>query len=141
MHRFVPVRERGLVGGSGKRPDDHHHYHGRRRHPQIEVCMHATSDCSDTPQQCSTFTEENIKETCGPGDSVLGGDSVTGASNVACEDDTLKVELYSNSQCNSDASSECTILHAFAGDGMQDCHIAFELNKCINLMGMGMHRP
>ena len=103
--------------------------------------MHATSDCSDTPQQCSTFTEENIKETCGPGDSVLGGDSVTGASNVACEDDTLKVELYSNSQCNSDASSECTILHAFAGDGMQDCHIAFELNKCINLMGMGMHRP
>ena len=82
VHRFVLVRERGLVSGSGKRPDDHHH-HGRRRHPQIEVCMHATSDCSDTPQQCSTFTEENIKETCGPGDSVLGGDSVTGASNRA----------------------------------------------------------
>ena len=22
---------------------------------------------------------------------------------------------------------------------MTDCHIAFELNKCINFMGLGMH--
>jgi hypothetical protein len=107
----------------------------------IELCPYTTSDCSDTPQQseCSTFTDENIKETCVSGKSVLGGDSVTGAANVACEDDTLKLELYSNSQCNSDVSSECHIFQAFTESGMTDCHIAFELNKCINFMGLGMH--